>query len=117
MPFQIGQPDDLEGRLMGCRQHDARRGAGIERLLPAIRAQAPAIAALEPGEFVFRARGREVVAAGTGEREEFRRHLDADRVYADVLRARLAASGAEEPGPRFQRADLNGVAENVALFG
>ena len=33
MAFEIGKPHDLKGRLVRCGQHDARRGAGIERLL------------------------------------------------------------------------------------
>ena len=52
----------------------------------------------QPGEVVLRTGRGEVVAAGLGERQEFRGQLHADRVAADVLLGGIAAAVAEKAG-------------------
>eukprot|EP00955_Chlamydomonas_euryale_P055214 356058-Chlamydomonas_euryale.AAC.10 len=52
-----------------------RRAAGVERLLPPRRAEAPLVAGLEAGEAAPRRRRHEVVAARRAELEEFTRYL------------------------------------------
>src|ERR1700680_2746658 len=92
---------DLETRLMRRGKADAWRMAGVERLLPARRAQAPAIARLQPVEAELRQRGREVVAGGLRKRKELGVDLGADRVQPDILGAGIAAAFAVEPGQRL----------------
>src|SRR6185437_16770248 len=65
--LEIGERAVVERALMRRAQHDARRQPGLERLLPARRAQAPAVARAKAGEAAIRHRRREVVAARFGE--------------------------------------------------
>src|SRR6185503_4423304 len=101
--LQVIERNDLQGHRMGGLEHHLGGAAGIERLLPARRAQAPAVARLEAGEAVLRHRRREVVAPGFREGEELRRHDDANRVQAHVLAAGVATGIAIEAGQRLSR--------------
>ena len=91
-------PHDLECRLVGGGQHHRRGDARLQRLLPAVGAQAPAFARLQAREAVLRPRRAQVVAPRAAEGEEFYRHLGADDVDAEVVRAGVTAAGAVEAG-------------------
>ena len=99
---------------LGGAQHDVRCVAGFQRLLPARRAQAPAVRRLQPVETEFRMRGGQVVAGALAEGEEIVGHHRADRVAADVLGRGVAAAVAEEAGQRADGATLQHAAEHVA---
>src|SRR5262249_8773542 len=103
--LQVDELDDLEGGLVGCRQHHAWGGSGLERLLPARRAQAPAVAWLEAGKAEFRVRGGKIVANGLRESQELHRRLYAHSVDTGILRTGVAAAGAVEAGERLGRAE------------
>src|SRR5260370_9750252 len=76
--------------------------AGVERLLPARRAQAPAVARLQPREAGLRHRRRQIVAGGAREREKIGVDPGAHGVHAEIVRAGLTAAGALKPGQRFR---------------
>src|SRR5580693_147875 len=93
---------------------DLRRLAGIERLLPACRAQAPAIARLQTGKAGRWSRARQIVAGRPRKREEPGIDLRADGVHAEILGSGLAAAGPIESGQGFRAAFGERFAENVA---
>src|SRR5579871_753144 len=97
-------------------QDDPRGAAGLERLLPAGSAQTPPVSGREPGKADFRHRRRQIIAARPRELEERVRHDRADGVAAEVLPAGVAAPVAEEARHRFDRADLEALAEDVAAL-
>src|SRR5438270_3347537 len=83
---------DLQRRLMRSHQLHFGRLAGLEGLLPARRAQAPAIAGLEAREADLRHRGREIVAGRLRENEELGIDMRAHRVHAKIVGAGVAAA-------------------------
>ena len=92
-------------------ENDRRRDSGLEGLVPAGSAQAPAVAgdeSREPG-----ARGAEVVPLLAREREEVVRHPGAHDVDADVVAAGLAAPVPVEAGEGFEAAGFQIAAEHV----
>src|SRR5689334_10472529 len=99
---------------MGGAQHHARRLAGCERLLPARRAQAPAVAGFEPRKAELRHRRGQIVAAGFGEFQEGSGHDDTHRVAAEILAPGIAAAVAIKSGHRAERAELERFAEHIA---
>ena len=72
MPLEIRQIDMLQSLTMRRAENDARRGASLQSLLPAISAQAPAVAGLQAGKTEFRSRCRQVIAHAFREFEESR---------------------------------------------
>src|SRR5579875_1518869 len=106
--------NDGEGRLMRRRQPDPRRLAGGERLLPALGAQAPAIAGLQTGEAELGHRRRQVVAARTREGEAFGVDLGAYRMPAPILGTGVAAAVAIKPGQGLCAAQGERLAQNIA---
>src|SRR5262245_54976972 len=102
--LQLLEGDDLQGHRVRGLEHDLRRAAGVERLLPALGAQAPAIARLQALEAELGHGRAEVVAARLGEGEELPRHHGTDRVQAGILAAGVAAAVAVEAGQGFGRA-------------
>jgi len=111
--LQLLERHDLQGHRVGRLEHDLRCGVGVQRLLPACRAQAPAIARLQPGETVFRHGRGQVVAPGLGEGQELGRHDGANRVQAHVLAAGIAAAITIEAGQRGEGAGLQRSAQHV----
>src|SRR5262249_27657244 len=89
---------DLQRSLVRPRQTHPRRLAGAERLLPARRAETPAIARLQPGKPDLRHRGRQIVAGSFGKRQELGIDAGAHGVNADILGPGLATAGAVEAG-------------------
>src|SRR5579859_5812970 len=112
--LQIGQQAVIQRALLGRAQHDAGRGVGIQRFLPARRAKAPAVSRLQSRKAELRMWRGQVVAGGLAEGEELSSHDSADRVAAVVLIAGVAAAVAEEAGHRAGGADIQDPAENVA---
>ena len=113
--LQHPERGDRQGHFVRRLQHHLRRGAGLEGLHPARRAQAPAVARLQARE--ARLRRRQIVADALRERQELGGHHRADGVQANIVRASLAAAVAEESGHRPSRAGLQLAAENVAGVG
>ena len=102
-----------QGGGVGAGEDDLGGGAGFPGFLPALGAEAPAVAGVEAGEAELGARGGEVVAAGAGEGEEVVGDADADGVAAAVGGAGVAAAVAEEAGHRVEGAGLQRLAEDV----
>ena len=98
MGAQVFQAAPGQGAVFGGLEHDAGGVAGLQCLLPARGAEAPAVAGLEAGEAVLRQGGGEVVADGAAVGEEACRHDRADGVAAVVFGAGAAGAVAEEAG-------------------
>jgi hypothetical protein len=77
-------------------QDDARRLAGLESFLPTRCAQAPAVPGFETCNAILRQRGRKIVAARLRKIKKFSGGYDADRVAAEILYPRVAATVAIE---------------------
>src|ERR1019366_4591805 len=86
---------------------------GVQRLLPARGAQAPAVVGLQAGETELGHRRREVVALRLAERQELGGHHHADGVAADILAAGVAAAVAEEAGHWADRAGVELAAQHI----
>ena len=63
---QVVERDHVERVLGSGLQHHRRRGAGLEGVRPAARAQAPAVARLQAGEAERRLRRGQIVAGVYG---------------------------------------------------
>jgi hypothetical protein len=98
---------------MGGRKQDLRRVAGNEGFLPARRAQAPAVARLQPGKSKFGTRRGQVIAARLREHEELRGHDRAYCVRPAILRSGIAAAVAKEAGQGPGRAGRERAAQHV----
>ena len=85
--LEVGQRYRPQRLLVRRRQHDRRRDARLQCLLPATHAQAPPVARRQAGEAVRRNGRREVVAARGGEGQKPGRHHGADDVRAVVREA------------------------------
>ena len=82
MGLQVFQVHELEGGRMRRLQVHWRRDAGLQRLLPARHAKAPAVAFLQAGKVGMRC--DKVIPARAGESEELLRHPCANRVQPRV---------------------------------
>ena len=111
--FEDAAGDVFECGLVGRLQDDGCAMAGIEGLLPARGANAPAVARCEPGETVFGHRGAEVVSGGGGVGEKVRGHQGADAVTAGILRSGIAVTSAVETGERVDAAGLQRSAQDI----
>ena len=111
--LEVGQRYRPQRLLVRRRQHDRRRDARLQCLLPATHAQAPPVARRQAGEAVRRNGRREVVAARGGEGQKFGRHHGADDVRAVVVGAGLAAAVAVEARHRVAATVLEVAAEDV----
>ena len=100
---------------MSGLEYNMGRHTGIQRLLPAVDAETPAVARLEPGEIPLGGRRTQVVAALLRKLQEFRRHFGADDVDAPVFGAGLAAACAIEAGVRLELTDLQCAAQHVGF--
>src|ERR1051326_367532 len=98
---------------MGGAQHHARRLARFEFLLPARRAQAPAVARFETRKAELGHRRGQIVAARFGEFQEGSSHHHAHRVAAEILAPGIAAAIAVKSRRRAERAKLERFAEHV----
>jgi hypothetical protein len=112
--LEIAQCAISQCRLMRRAKYDARRVIGLERLLPTLRAETPAIAGFQSGKTDFRHRGREVVAARFGKTKERVGHHCADGVTADVFAAGIATAVPVKAGHRLDRAQFKRLAKNIA---
>jgi len=104
-----------QGRLVRGFQAHGWRHAVLKGLFPPGRAQAPKVARPKAWEAVLGCRRRQVIAAGSREREKLLRHLRADDVPSHVVVARGAAPVSEEAGhwPAGSRALLEHAPEDV----
>ena len=80
MRLQLVEIDELECRHMGCLQDDRRRKTSLQRLFPALSAQAPSVAGLESGKPKQQVGGGQVIAARGREAKELFRHFAAHNV-------------------------------------
>lgn len=117
MGAEVGEIGPLQRPGMGRLQDDLWRNAGLERLGPTRRAQAPPVAGAEPGKPELGPRGSEVVADRRAELEELGGDEHTHGVHPHVLGARVAAAVAVEAGERIHRAGLELAAENVLRHG
>src|ERR1700733_15535476 len=92
---------------------DARRVPGVESVLPACRAEAPAIARPQPLEAELRNRCRQIVARRLRKREKFGVDPRAHGMHADILRPGVAAPVAIEAGQRLGAAFAERLAEDI----
>src|SRR6516225_3732453 len=115
--FEQLERDHLEGRLVRRRQPDLWRLAGLERLLPALGAQTPAIARLEAGKTECRNRCRQVVAGGFRERQKRRVDPGAHGMHPEILGSGVAAAVAVKSGHRLGAAFGERLAEDIACIG
>jgi hypothetical protein len=97
---------------MGRLEDDGRRDSRVERLVPALSHDAPAVAGLETREKPLGPGRREVVAARPRELEELLRHHGADDVEAGVA-AGTAVAVAMEARHGIERTRLEVAAEDV----
>src|SRR6476620_6255901 len=117
MLFERIERHDPQCRFVRSGEPHLRRLPRVERLLPARRAQAPAIARLQPGKSGGRNRDREIVAGRLREREKLGVYLGAYRMHAEILGAGLATAGPVEPGQRLRAAFGKRFAEHIARPG
>ena len=110
--LEVAHRDELECGGMRRLEHDRRRDAGLERLVPALRDDAPAVSRLEPREHPLRLWRDEVVPARYRELEELLGHDRADHVESRIA-ARAAVPVAVEPRHRIEGAGLEVAAEDV----
>src|SRR5271155_400470 len=110
------QRDDLQGGLVGRGQSDFGSFAGLECLLPALGAQAPAIARLQTRKAEFRYRRRQIVAGRLRERQKGGIDAGANRVQPEILGSGIAAAVAVKSGHRLGAALGERLAEHVACF-
>ena len=69
-PLQIGERAVVEGAFVGSSQDHAGRATRLERLLPARRTQAPAVAGPQARKAELGHRRRKIIAAGFGKLEK-----------------------------------------------
>ncbi len=111
--LEVGERDELERRGVRRLEHDRRRDARLERLLPARGDDAPAVARAEPREQPLRLRRHEVVPADTENSRNSSVIDRADGVEAGVGALGAAVAVAEEAGHRVEGARLELAAEDV----
>jgi hypothetical protein len=109
-PLQINERAGVEGAFVRSPQNHTGRLARLERLLPARRTQAPAVAGSQAGKAKLWHRRRKVIAAGFGKLEELSGHDGADGMTADVFLTRIAATVSKEPRNGLHRAVFESVA-------
>src|SRR5689334_17687320 len=114
MLLQILERDDLQSGLVRCSQHYRRSRAGLERLLPARRTQAPAVVGFEPGKAMSGLRCGQIIASLAPEFQKRGGHLCAYDMAADVLRAGMAAAVAEKASQRLRAAFSERPTQHVA---
>ena len=112
--FEIAERAISQRRLVGGAQDHARWVSGFEGFLPALRAQAPAIAGFETGKTDLRYRRRQIVAARFGESEKGVGYHHANRMAAHVLTAGVAAAVPVKARHRLDRAKFKRFAEDIA---
>ena len=115
MPPQVLERDYVQRPFVRRRQHDRRRGAVKQRLPPADRDHAPAIAGHEPWETVFGSRRTEVVADLPLVIQEFLRHDGTDDVLTDILGAGRAHAISKETRHRVDSAGFEFATQHVAV--
>ena len=111
--FEVGERDELERRRVRRLEHDRWRDTRLQRLLPARRDDAPAVARLQPREQPLRLRRHEVVPRRDRELEELLRHDRTDDVEPEVGAGRVAVAVAEVARHRVDGTGLQLAAEDV----
>src|ERR1700733_8381447 len=113
--LERGQGNDLQGALVGRREHDRRREAVLVGAQPVRRRDAPAVSWHETGEPVLRHRRAQVVADAPLVLKELAGHHRADSVTAAVRRSSVAAAVPVEAGERVSSTWLKLAAEHVPV--
>ena len=116
MRLEIREAAMFEGAFVGCHEHDPRRLARLERLLPARRAETPAITGAKSGKAEGRQWRRQVIAGGSAEFEEFVRHHRAHGMRARILGSGVAATVTEKTRKRLIGTGRKRFAEHVSAF-
>jgi len=111
--FEIAQRAITQCRFVRRAKYDTGRVVGFECLLPALRAETPAIARFQPGKADFRHRRRQVIAARSGKAKESVGHDYADGVTANILPASIATAVPVKACHWFDRAKFKRLAKNI----
>ena len=98
---------------MGRGQHNPRRSSILVGLLPALSAQAPAIAFFQPRECVHRIRSRQVVANRLRIHQEFISHFRTDQMQSLILTPGPAATITKETRHWIRRTGFEVRSEHV----
>ncbi len=91
---------------MGCFEANRGDHAGFVRLLPTLDTNTPAVAGLQAGKAILRARRDEVVPDGNLMLQEFGSDDGAHGVFAEILGAGVALAVAVKAGERVGAAGL-----------
>ncbi len=94
-------------------EHHRRGHPGLERFLPASRAEAPAIAGMQAGKFILGMRGDEVVTTLGRELKKILCDYDTDGVDSMVARTGMAITIPVKSRPRFKAAGLKIAAQYI----
>ena len=95
--LEIGERAVVGGAYVRSPQDHAGRATRLQRLLPARRTQAPAVAGPQAGKAELRHRCRKIIAPGLGKLEKLGSHDGADRVAADVFSSVLQQPSRKNP--------------------
>jgi hypothetical protein len=95
-------------------QNQGRRKPGFPRLLPTQDTQAPPVSRLEPGEFILRTRGRQIIASRLAESQEGLGDLGADEVASGVVRSGATVAVAKESGLGGETTGLKLLAQDIS---
>ena len=111
---EIVHIDKFERGNVRPRQKDGRGNACISGFDPALHAQAPAVAGLEPGKAIFRHRGAQVIAHGPGESQKLLGHFRAEDVQPQIARTRAATAISKKTRHRFGTTIGEFAAKNIS---
>ena len=117
MCLQFFQGNEFDGRAVGCLEINGRSTAVVERGFPARDAYAPLVTRLQTGKSPLRAWRDQVVSVEDREVEKFFRHLHANGVLPDILRAGTTVAVTIKPGQRVATTTLQFCAEDICGNG
>ena len=109
-----GQRNELESAFVRRGENDRGRLAGLDRFEPAARAQTPAVTGMKTGKPEFGTRRNEVIPRGEIRGEESVGDLNAHRVTAKILGARIAVPIPKKTSERFERAWFQWATKDIA---
>src|SRR3982751_5781998 len=98
---------------MGGLKVDRGRAIVIHRALPASHTHAPLVTRFQSGEAPFRMRRDQIVSVQHREIEKFLRDLYADRMKANIFRARSTKSVPVKSSHRIPAATFQFSSENI----
>jgi len=115
--LQFFQGNEFEGGAVGCLEINGRGTIVVERGFPARDAHTPLVTRFQTGKSPFRAWRDQVVSVEDREVKKFLRHLHADGVLPDILRASSTITVAIKPGHWVAATTAQFCAEDVCGHG